>query len=75
MKSTEEKTAAAARDSKRRLENPLAEAQKAEKAATEPERLRKTQRMANKNSERLIAKVERRSAEGVENQLGASLIH
>ncbi len=41
MKVPKEKTAAAARDAKRRLENPLTEAQKAEKAAAESERLRK----------------------------------
>jgi hypothetical protein len=42
MKLPNEKTAAAAaREAKRRLENLLTEAQKAEKAAVEAERLRK----------------------------------
>jgi hypothetical protein len=62
MKLPNEKTAAAARDAKRRLENPLTEAQKAEKAAVEAERLRKIQRTEDINSERLRAKAERRSA-------------
>ena len=41
MKLSNEKTAAAARKAKRRLENPLTEAQKAEKVAVEAERVRK----------------------------------
>ncbi len=41
MKVPKEKTAAVARETKRRLENPLTEAPKAEKAAAEAERLRK----------------------------------
>ena len=53
MKLPKEKTAAAARHAKRRLENPLTEAQKSEKAAVEAERLRKIQRTADRNSERL----------------------
>ncbi len=55
---------AAARDAKRRLENPLTESQKAEKAAVDAERLRKIQRTTYRNSERLRAKAERRSVEG-----------
>ncbi len=38
MKASKEKTVAVARDAKRRLENPLTEAQKAEKVAAEAER-------------------------------------
>ena len=53
MKSPKQKYAAAARDAKRRLENPLTESQKAEKAAAEAERIRKIQRTADRNSERL----------------------
>ena len=64
MKLPNEKTAAAARDAKRRLENPLTEAQKVEKATVEAERLRKIQRTADRNSERLRVKAERRSAAG-----------
>ena len=41
MKLPKEKSAVAARHAKRRLENPLTETQKAEKAAVEAERLRK----------------------------------
>ena len=44
----------------------MTEAQKAEKAADEAERPRKIQRMANRNSERLRAKAERRSVAGSE---------
>ena len=64
MKLPEEKFAAAARHAKRRLENPLTKARKAEKVAVEAERLRKIQRTTNANSERLKAKAERRSAAG-----------
>ena len=46
-----EKSAAAARDAKRRLENPVTEAQKAEKAADDAEQLRKIQRTADRNLE------------------------
>ena len=66
MKVPKEKTAAAARKTKRRLENPLTDAQKVEKAAAEAERLRKIQQTADENSERLRAKAERRSAAGAE---------
>ncbi len=41
MKVPKEKTAAAARDAKRRLENPLTESQKAERVAVEAERQQK----------------------------------
>ena len=41
MKLPKEKSAAAAREAKRRLENPVTEAQKVEKATAEAERLRK----------------------------------
>ncbi len=50
MKLPIEKFVAAARDAKRRLENPLTEAQKAKKAAVDAERLRKIQRSADRNS-------------------------
>ena len=65
MKLPKEKSAAAARHAKRRLENPLTEAQKVEKAAVEAERLRKIKRTTDRNSERLRAKAERRSASGL----------
>jgi hypothetical protein len=64
MKLPNEKYAVAAREAKRRLENPLREAQKAEKAAVEAERLRKIQRTADRNSERLRVMAERRSVTG-----------
>ncbi len=66
MKLPKEKSAAAAREVKRRLENPLTEAQKAEKVAVEAERLLKIQRTVDRNSERLRVMVERRSAAGAE---------
>jgi hypothetical protein len=66
MKLPKERSAATARDAKRRLENPLTEAQKDEKAEVDAERLRKIQRTADKNSERLRAMAERRSAPGAE---------
>ncbi len=84
MKLPKEKFAAAARHAKRRLENPLTEAQKSEKAAVEAERLRKIRRAADRNSERLRAMAERRSAARAEGlateaylvyQLVASYIH
>ena len=53
MKLPKEKCAVAARDAKRRLENPLTEAQKAKNVAGGVERLRKIRRTANRNSERL----------------------
>jgi len=59
MKLPKEKSAVAARHAKRRLESPLTKAQKAEKVAAEVERLRKIQRTADKNSERLRAMAER----------------
>ena len=66
MNLPKEKSAAAARHAKRRLENPLTEAQKAEKAAVDAERLRKIQRTADRKNERLRVMAERRSAAGVE---------
>ena len=67
MKLQKEKSAAAANKAKRRLENPLTEAQKAEKAAAyEAERLRKIQRTADRNIERLRVMAERRSVAGAE---------
>ena len=68
MKLPKEKSTVAARDAKRRLENPLTEAQKVEKASTGAERLRKIQWTADRNSERLRAMAEIRSvakAEGL----------
>ena len=66
MKLPNEKFAVAAREAKRRLENPLTKAQKVEKATVDAERLRKISWTANKNSERLRANAERRSAAGDE---------
>ncbi len=66
MKLLNEKTAAAAREAKRRFKNPVTEAQKAEKAAVEAEQLRKIQRTADRISERLRAMAARRSAAEVE---------
>jgi hypothetical protein len=66
MKLPKHKSAVAARDEKRRLEIPLTKARKAEKAAVDAERLRKIQRTADRNSERLIAMAERRSVAGAE---------
>ncbi len=71
MKLPKEKSAAAARHAKRRLENPLKEAQKAGKVAVEAERLRKIQRTVDRNSERLRAMAERRSAAGADEGLAA----
>ena len=45
---------------------PLTEAQKAEKAACEAERVRKIQRTANRNSERARVEVDRRRVAGTE---------
>jgi hypothetical protein len=67
MKLPKEKSAA---EAKRRLENPLTEAQKAEKAAVDAERLCKIKRTADRNSERLRAKAKIRSAVGVEGLAG-----
>ena len=53
MKLPKEKYAVAAREAKRRLENPLTKAPKAEKVAVDAERLRKIQRTANRNSDHL----------------------
>ena len=64
MKLPKEKSAATACEEIRRLENPLKEAQKFEKAAAEAHRLRKIQRTTDRNSERLRAMAERRSAAG-----------
>ncbi len=58
MKLLKEKSNAAAREAKRRLENPLTEAQKVEKAAVNAERLRKIQGTADRNSGRLRAMAE-----------------
>ena len=67
MKLQNEKSAAVANKAKRRLENPLTEAQKAEKAANdEAERLRKIHRTADRNSERARVEAERRSVAGAE---------
>ena len=66
MKLPNEKIAVAARLTKRRLENPLTEAQKAKKAAVNAERLLKIKRTVDRNSERLRVMAERRSVAGVE---------
>jgi hypothetical protein len=65
MKLSKEKSAVAARDAKWRFENLVIEAQKAEKAVDDTERLRKIQRTTDTNSEILRAKAERRSVAGV----------
>jgi hypothetical protein len=58
-----EKTAAAAREAKRRLvDNPLTGAENREKELVEVERHGKIQRTAGKNSERARVEAERRSA-------------
>ena len=66
MKLPKERSAAAAREAKHRAENPLTEAQKAEKTEVDAERLRKIQRTADRNSERLRAMAERPSVAGAE---------
>ncbi len=75
MKLPNEKSVAAARHAKRRLENPLTEEQKVEKAAIEAERLRKIQRTVYRNSERLRAKAERRSDAGAKGLAAIRLMH
>ena len=65
MKARKEKTAAAARETIRRLNNPLTEAEKAKKSAAEAERKRKIQWTADEKSERARVEAERRSAAGV----------
>ena len=59
MKIPKDKSAVAARDVNRRLENPLTEAQKAEHFAVEAARQREIKRTADRNSVRLRAKAER----------------
>jgi len=66
MKALKEKTADAARHAKRRLENPLTEAQKAGNVVAEAERQRTIRWPADEKCERLRAKAERRSITGVE---------
>ena len=70
MKLPKHKYAADVDKANRRLENPLTEAQKAEIATVEAERRRNIQRAANRNSERLRAKAERRSVAGGESLAG-----
>ena len=82
MKASKEKIAATARKAKRRLENLMTEAQKAEKVVAEVESQRKIQRMVDEKCERLRAMAERRcvagseglAAEATENRLVASAI-
>jgi hypothetical protein len=62
MKAQKEKAAAAARDAKRRLDNPLTEAEKAKKSAAEVEWQRLIQRTADEKSERAKVEKKRRSA-------------
>ena len=64
MKLPKQKSAAVVDKAKRRLENPVAKAQKFEKAADDAERLRKIQRTVGSNIERLRAMAERQSATG-----------
>ncbi len=66
MKASKKKTAAAARHAKRRLENPLTEAEKAEKMVAEAERQRRIQRTADEKCEKLRAMAKKRCAAGVE---------
>ncbi len=66
MKLPKEKSAVAAREAIRQLENPLTEAQNSEKGAVETERIRKIQRTKDRNSENLRAMAERRSVAGAE---------
>ncbi len=66
MKLQKQKSAVVVDNAKRRLENPLTEAQKVEKAAVEAERRRKIQRSADRNSERARDEAERRSVAGAE---------
>ena len=66
MKLPKEKSAVAAREAKRRLENPLTRAQKAEKASDNAERLRKIRLTADRNSERLRVMAGRRNVAGAE---------
>ena len=66
MKASKETTAVATRKAKRRLENPLTEAQKAEKNVAEVERYRKVLRTADAKCEWARVEAERRCAAGVE---------
>ena len=66
MKLSKQKCVVAAREAKRRLENPLTEAEEVEKTSDDAERLRKIQRTADRNSERLRVMAERRNAAGAE---------
>ena len=66
LKLPKQKSSVVVGKAKRRLENPVTEAQKAENAAVDAERLRKIQRITDKNSERLRVMAERRSAVGAE---------
>ena len=62
MKATKEKTAVAAREAKRRLENPVTDAQKSEKFVVEVERQQKIQRTAIKKFVKTRVEAKRRSA-------------
>ena len=59
MKLPKQKSAVVVDKAKRRLQIPLTEAKKTEKATVEAERLRKIRRTADRNSERLRAMAER----------------
>ncbi len=62
-----------AREAKRRLENPLKEAQKAENVVAEVERQRKILWTADQKCERLRAMAERKRAKGVTGKTGTCI--
>jgi hypothetical protein len=66
MKARKEKIVVAARETKRRLDNPFSEAEKAEKSVAQAERRRKIHRTADEKCERARVEAERRCAAGVE---------
>ena len=66
MKASKEKNVIAARDAKRRLENPLTEVQKSKIVVDEAERQRKIKRTADKKCERPRIVAKGRCTAGVE---------
>jgi hypothetical protein len=65
MQTSKQKSAAAERDAKHRLENPLTEAKNDEKIVVEAERQQKIRQTAEEKCERLRAKAERRCVAGL----------
>ncbi len=65
MKASKGKSAAVAREVKRRFENILTEEQKVEKVAAKTERYGKIQRTADEKSDKLRGMAERRSTAGI----------